>query len=121
MYFANSGRRGGGCLDYTTSLKHLGVLYYEFATFKNNTENLTRDLFKNTIKQIDRILHVRKDVSKQSCANSRLLQWSVQHGIRTYMGVQYFLGVHRFTKILAFLGDSGWFPLFYRHQLNMLR
>lgn len=26
----------GGCLDYTTSYKHLGVLFYEFATFKIN-------------------------------------------------------------------------------------
>ena len=35
--------------------------------------------------------------------------------------LRYFLGVHRFTPILAIQGDSGWFPSFYRHQLNMLR
>lgn len=33
------------------------------------------------------------------------------------------LGVHWLTPILAkpTQGDSGWFPSFYRHQLNMLR
>lgn len=33
---------GGECLDYTTSYKYLGVLFDEFATFKNNTENLAK-------------------------------------------------------------------------------
>lgn len=34
----------GGCLDYTTSYKHLEVLFFEFATFKIKTENFTEAL-----------------------------------------------------------------------------
>lgn len=35
--------------------------------------------------------------------------------------IRYFLGVHRFTPILAIVGDSGWLPSQYRRWLNILR
>ena len=41
---------------------------------------------------------------------------SVQH-----RALRYFLGVHRYTPILAIQGDSGWFSSSYRHQLNIIR
>ena len=33
--------------------------------------------------------------------------------------IRYFLGVHRFTPILAIVGDSGWLPSQYRRWLNI--
>ena len=35
--------------------------------------------------------------------------------------IRYFLGVHRFTPILALVGDSGWLPSQYRRWLTILR
>ena len=35
--------------------------------------------------------------------------------------IRYFLGVHRFTPILAIVGDSGWLPSQYRRWLTILR
>ena len=35
--------------------------------------------------------------------------------------MRYFLGVHRFTPILAIQGECGWLSSFYRHQLNFIR
>jgi hypothetical protein len=33
----------------------------------------------------------------------------------------YFIGVHRFTPILAMIGDTGWLPSTYRHCRSMIR
>jgi hypothetical protein len=41
---------------------------------------------------------------------------AVQH-----RAIRYFLGVHRFTPILAIQGECGWIPSFERHQANVLR
>lgn len=74
---------GGDCLDSTTSskCKYLRVLFDEFATFKNNKENrwtcTRRTYFIFIFKQIDRVQHIGKYVSKRSVVNSILLQRSV--------------------------------------------
>jgi hypothetical protein len=35
--------------------------------------------------------------------------------------IRYYLGVHRFTPVLALTGDTGWLPSIYRRWLNMVR
>ena len=38
-----------------------------------------------------------------------------------YAAIRTFMGVHRFAPIIAVIGDCGWLPGLYRHQIEVLR
>jgi hypothetical protein len=75
---------GENCLEYSPSYKYLGVLFDEFSTFKNNSENLAKSGGRALGAIISKI-HTNKSigfktfekVSKWSSTYSGLLQWSV--------------------------------------------
>lgn len=52
------------------------------------------------------------------CWKNYYIFLKLQHSICTATGVAILFGG---ASVLAIQGDSGWYPTFYRHQLNTIR
>ncbi|KAK3092919.1 hypothetical protein FSP39_008861 [Pinctada imbricata] len=125
----------GRDLSYESSYKYLGVIFDEFASFKDNAENLAKSAGRALGSVISKI-HGIKSVGFRTfeklflCGVAPIIDycsgvWGHKefHNLHSVQlkAMRYFLGVHRFTPILAIQGESGWPPTVVRHRVNVLR
>jgi hypothetical protein len=113
--------KGENCLEYSPFFKYLGVLFDEFSTFKNNSENLVKSGGRALGAIISKI-HTNKSIGFKTFEKMYLSGaapildycsgvWVCDkyHNIESvqHRAMMYFLGVHRFTPILAIQGECG--------------
>ena len=143
IHFRNKGKRrseyafhiGNKTIDYVRSYKYLGVVLYDNMDFNATVETLFNSGGRALGSMISKI-HRFKDVGFEtytklyySCVVPVTDYCSGVWGFRDFnkgdmiqnRAIRYFLGVHRFTPILAISGDIGWPVSLHRRWLNMLR
>ena len=113
----------------------MGVIFDEKIDFKRNAENLSKSGGRALGSVISKI-HSMKEVGFKTyeklyynCVAPVLDYCSGVWGYANYhqvdmvqnRAIRYFLGIHRFTPILAVQGEIGWPTSFLRHQMNMIR
>ena len=126
---------GDNILETVEKYKYLGVIFQEKNNFSLNCEALAKGGGRALGSIISKI-HNLKDFGfssyeklYNSCVVPILDYCSSVWGFKQYQTIdniqhralRYFLGVHRFTPILAMYGDSGWIPCIYRRWGNSLR
>ena len=143
IHFRNKGKRrsdfafhiGNTTIEYVSSYKYLGVVLCDNMDF-----NATADALFNSggiaLGSMISKIHNFKDVGFEtytklynSCVTPVTDYCSGVWGFRDFnksdmvqnRAIRYFLGVHRFTPILAINGDMGWPLSLHRRWINMLR
>lgn len=126
---------GNSVLETVDQYKYLGIIFHEKSDFTSNCEALAKGAGRALGSIISKI-HKLKDFGFRSyeklynsCVVPILDYCSSVWGLKHYQcidnvqhrALRYFLGVHRFTPILALYGDSGWIPSSYRRWGNALR
>ena len=141
MHFRKSGMRsdfsfkiGNSNFESVDRYTYLGVAFYEKAYYTSNSELLGKAVSRALGSIINKI-HGLKDCGFKtyeklynSCVVPVLDYCSSVCGFKSHQNIdnvqnrvmRYFLGVHRFTPILAMVGDSGWLQSVYRRWLAML-
>lgn len=143
VHFRNKGVRrteynfqiGTTTIGYVTSYKYLGIILQENLDFNVTAETLFNSGGRALGSMISKI-HSFKDVGFETFTklyNSCVVPvtdycsavWGFRHFNKGDMvqnrAIRYFLGVHRFTPILAINGDMGWPLSTYRRWTNMVR
>ena len=126
---------GQNVIELVETYKYLGVIFQEKSDFTQTADALATGggrAFGGLISK----LHGLKDFGFKtfeklyySCVVPVTDYGSAVWGYKNYAqldyiqnrAIRYFLGVHRFTPILALVGDSGWLPSQYRRWLTILR
>lgn len=126
---------GGENLTYEPFYKYLGVIFDENCDFKRKAENLGKSGGRALGSMISKI-HSLKMVGFETfeklylnCVAPILDYCSGVWGTTNYYctemvqsrALRYFLGVHRFTPLIAIQGECGWMPCYFRQQINVLR
>ena len=126
---------GENVLETTDRYKYLGVIFHEKQDYSINSEALGKAAGRALGSIISKIHSLKEFGFKayeklySSCVMPILDYCSAVWGFKNYQQIdnvqnramRYFLGVHRFTPILAMLGDTGWLPSVYRRWISMLR
>ena len=144
IHFRNKGKRrseyaflyiGNKTIDYVSSYKYLGVVLSDNMDFNATVETLFNSGWRALGSMISKI-HSFTAVGFEtytilyfSCVVPMMDYCSGVWGYRDFnkgdmiqnRAIRYFLGVHRFTPILAISGDMGWPVSLHRRWLNMLR
>ena len=143
MHFRNKGKRrsdyafhiGTKTIEYVSSYKYLGIMLHENLDFNVTVDTLFNSGERALGSMISKI-HSFKDVGFEtytklyySCVVPVTDYCSGVWGFRDFnkgdmiqnRAVRYFLGVHRFTPLLAISGDMGWTLSLHRRWVNMLR
>ena len=143
MHFRNKGKvcsdfqfkLGDDIIDYTSMYKYLGVHINEHLDYTIVAETLSKAGGRALGAIVSKIQN-HKDVgfktySKMfhSCVVPVIDYCSSVWGYGQFdkidmiqnRAIRYFMGVHRFTPILAITGDMGWITSIHRRWVNMLR
>ena len=126
---------GQNIIELVETYKYLGVIFHEKSEFSQTADALATGGGR-ALGGIISKLHGLKDFRFKtfeklyySCVVPVTDYSSSVWGHKPYAqldyiqnrAIRYFLGVHRFTPILAIVGDSGWLPSQYRRLLTILR
>ena len=143
VHFRNRGKHrsefefkiGNQKVEYASVYRYLGVHMNEHLDFVNTADTLSKAGGRALDAAISKI-HSYKDVGFKtysklfySCVVPVLDYCSGVWGFKNFdkinmiqnRAIRYFLGVHRFTPILAITGDMGWVSSTHRRWVNMLR
>jgi hypothetical protein len=128
-------RIGDNELETVEAYKYLGVIFHEKHDFSNNCDALAKGAGRALGSIINKIHNYKEFGFKsfEKLYNSCVIPildycasvWGNKHfqqidNIQN-RAMRYFMGVHRFTPVLAMLGDTGWLPSRYRRWTSMLR
>ena len=119
---------GNDVLETVERYRYLGVIFHEKCDNTYNSEALGKGAGRALGSIISKIYHLKdfgfKSFEKlfYSCVVPVMDYCSSVWGFKTYQHIdniqhramRYFMGVHRFTPILAMVGDTGWLPSTYR-------
>lgn len=126
---------GNNELETVSLYKYLGIIFHEKSDFSHSCEALSKGAGRALGSLINKI-HGYKEFGFKSfeklytsCVIPILDYCASVWGYRHYQqadniqnrAMRYFLGVHRFTPILAMVGDTGWVPCMYRRWACMIR
>ena len=126
---------GESKLETIDKYKYLGIIFHEKLNFSYNCDALSKAAGRALGGIISKV-HGLKDFGFKSyeklynaCVTSILDYCASAWGFKNYQKIdnvqhramRYFLGVHRFTPVLAMTGDTGWLPSVYRRWGCMLR
>ena len=126
---------GGDTLELVDHYKYLGVIFQERSDYSINCEALSKGAGRALGSLINKIHHLKDfgfrafEKLFNSCVVPILDYGASVWGTKQFQSIdnvqhralRYFLGVHRFTPILALYGDSGWLPSLYRRWICVLR
>ena len=115
--------------------KYLGVIFHEKSEFSQTADALATGGGRALGGLISKLYGFKEfgfktfEIFYYSCVVPVTDYGSSVWGYKSYAqldyiqnrAIRYFLGVRRFTPILAIIGDSGWLPSQYRRWLNILR
>ena len=143
IHFRNRGKRcsdfelklGNQSVAYTSVYRYLGVHLNEHLDFSTTADTLSKAGGRALGAVISKIQNYKevgfKTFSKlyYSCVVPVVDYCSSIWGFKNFdkidmiqnRAIRYFLGVHRFTPILAITGDMGWIISTHRRWVNMLR
>ena len=125
---------GNSNIESVDRYNYLGVTFYEKTVYTFNSELLEKTT-GGALGSIINKIHGLKDCGFKTydnlynaCVVPVLDYCSSVWVFKSYQNIdnvqnrtmRYFLGVHRFTPILAMVGDTGWLPSVYRRWLAML-
>ena len=125
----------GVSLETVDRYRYLGVIFQEKCDYTSNCEALAKGAGRALGGIISKIHNLRdlgfKSFDKlfHSCVSPIMDYCSSVWGVKRHQSLEnvqhramrYFLGVHRFTPILAMVGDTGWLPSIYRRWRSMIR
>lgn len=128
-------RIGNSALETVDKYKYLGVVFHEKMDISHNCDVLSKAGGRALGSIINRIHGLKEFGFKSyeklydSCVTSILDYCASVWGYKNNQKIdnvqnramRYFLGVHRFTPVLAMVGDTGWIPSVYRRWQCMLR
>ena len=143
LHFRNKGKErstfefhiGNQPVDYATVYRYLGIHMHENLDFTETAEILSQAGSRALGAMISKI-HTYKDVGYNtysklfnSCVAPVIDYCSGVWGFKQFnkidtvqnRAIRYFLGVHRFTPLLAINGEMGWTISMHRRWANMLR
>ena len=126
---------GNDILETVDRYRYLGVIFQEKCDYTFNCEALAKGAGRALGGIISKIHNLRdlgfKSFDKlfHSCVSPIMDYCSSVWGVKRHQSLEnvqhrtmrYFLGVHRFTPILAMVGDTGWLPSIYRRWRSMIR
>ena len=143
IHFRNKGKNqsnfefkvGNQNVEYTSVYRYLGVHINEYLDFSGTEDTLSKAGGRALGSVISKIQNYRdvdyKTYSKlyYSCVVPVIDYCSGIWGFKQFdkidmvqnRAIRYFMGVHRFTPILAFTGDMGWITSTHRRWVNMIR
>ena len=143
IHFRNKGKNrsnyvfqvGNETIEYTTTYKYLGIVLHENFDFTVTADTLFNSGGRAFGSMISKI-HNFKDIGFEAYSklyNSCVVPvtdycsgvWGFRNFPKSDMvqnrAIRYYLGVHRFTLILALSGDMGWTISVHRRWLNIIR
>ncbi|KAH3813261.1 hypothetical protein DPMN_141714 [Dreissena polymorpha] len=126
---------GLNVLEIVDKYKYLGVVMHEKRDYSFHCEMLAKSAGRALGSIINKIHNMKQAGFKtyEKLYNSCVIPisdycasiWGFKHFKSAenvhHRAIRYFLGVHRFTPILALLGEIGWLPSIYRRWLAMIR
>jgi hypothetical protein len=128
-------RIGQNIIELVDSYKYLGVTFSYKGDFSLNAEILAKSAGRALGKVISKIRSIKEFGSRtfeklyESCIVPIMDYCSGVWGYKTFQSIEniqhrairHYLGVHRFTPILALNGDMGWIPTQYRRWISIVR